>query len=85
MYGTVKEIIAHLSKYKNQDEQIGAIIWCSDDVKVAVEDATNDVISDEIACDALKRAITSHDANHGVSHETLVSAVQTVLEEREKA
>ncbi|BBV14540.1 MULTISPECIES: hypothetical protein [Enterobacterales] len=85
MYGTVKEIIAHLSQYKNQDEQIGTIIWHSDDVKAAVQDFNNEEISDEIARDALKHAISSHDANYGITHETLVCAAEFVIEERKKA
>ncbi len=85
MYGTVKEVIERLSKYKNQDEQIGAIIWHHEDVISAVEHATHKVIDVSLAKEALKIAITAHDGNNGVSHETLVDTVSDIISEREGA
>lgn len=85
MYGTVKEIIEHLSNYENQNEKIGAVIWHSDDVLVAVQDSLDMQIDDSLANEALKRAIENHDANLGITHETLVCSVETILEERSKA
>ncbi|HCL5581031.1 TPA: hypothetical protein N2N40_002459 [Citrobacter freundii] len=80
MYGTVKEVIERLIR-RNPDEPIGAIIWDTDDVKEAMALQRNEKIDDELAGQALSRAISSHDANHGVCWDTFVCTVDDIRQE----
>ncbi|MDE9446841.1 hypothetical protein KKJ04_14820 [Xenorhabdus bovienii] len=83
MYGTVKEVIERLSR-RNPDEPIGALIWDADDVKEGVAMARNEKIDDELAGEVLKRAISAHDANHGVCWDTFVCVVDDIRQKREE-
>ncbi|MBQ0600940.1 hypothetical protein J7S78_14165 [Klebsiella oxytoca] len=82
MYGTVNEVIKRLM-CRNPDEPIGAIIWDADDVKEAMALQRNEKIDDELAVQALSRAISFHDANHGVCWDTFVCTVDDIKQELE--
>jgi len=78
MYGTVREIIESLEKYKDKDQVVLMPLWGIDDVlslKVA-ESATK-----EQASRALVLAGRSHDGEHGINWSVLENAIETVMSE----
>lgn len=82
MYGTVKEIIERLMR-RDPDELIGTIIWDNDDVKESVACYRNEKIDDNLAGLVLSRAISSHDADQGISRDTFVCALDVIKTESE--
>lgn len=76
MYCTVKELIAHLST-KNQHAVVLSKLWDTEDIHQVVSDNDLEPISEYDAHKALQLVDRTHDANIGISWDTLLSAVES--------
>jgi hypothetical protein len=80
---TVKEAIEHLEKHHDPNEQICQIIWCANDVKMQAEEMDLEISEEEIS-DVLYEMEHRHDANYGISWETIDYYLGDIKYQREK-
>lgn len=79
MYCSVKELIAHLST-KNQHAVVLTKFWDTEDIHQVLSDSGKEPISEYEAHKALQLADRTHDAEIGISLETLLCAVESSAE-----
>ncbi|MFH6895746.1 hypothetical protein ACHCAL_17075 [Providencia huaxiensis] len=76
MYCSVKELIAHLST-KNQHAVVLTKLWDTEDIHQVLSDSGREPISEYEAHKALQLVDRTHDAEIGISSETLLCAVES--------
>ncbi len=76
MYCTVKELIAHLST-KNQYDVVLSKLWDTEDIHQVLSDNEMEPISEYEAHKALQLVDRTHDANIGITWDTLLCAVES--------
>ena len=71
----VKDFIRHLQDNYPNEEEICGIIWTGDDVQQKAK-KMGFALSDEDVTKVLNTATTKHDANVGVSYETIETIIR---------